>query len=37
MPDITMSELANATGLSVADEKKDSNLVRCVGHGKGRA
>ena len=31
MPDITMSELVNATDLSVADEKKDVNLVRRVG------
>ena len=37
MPDITMSELANVTGLPVADEKKDANLVRRVGHGQGRA
>ena len=29
--DITMSELVNATDLSVADEKKDVNLVRRVG------
>ena len=35
MPDITMSELANATGLSVADEKNGVNLVRRIGSGNG--
>lgn len=41
MPDVTMSELANATGLSLAAIKKnirklkDSNLLRRVGPDKG--
>lgn len=41
MPDITMAEIANATGLSVAGVKKnirklkDANLVRRVGPDKG--
>jgi Fic family protein len=41
MPDITMSEIANATGLSIAGVKKnirklkDANLIRRVGPDKG--
>jgi len=41
MPDVTLAELANATGLSVAGVKKnirklkDANLIRRVGPDKG--
>ena len=41
MPDITMAEIANATGLSIAGVKKnirklkDANLIRRVGPDKG--
>ena len=41
MPDVTLAELANATGLSIAGVKKnirklkDANLVRRVGPDKG--
>ena len=41
MPDVTLAELANATGLSVAGVRwnirklKDANLIRRVGPGKG--
>ena len=41
MPDVTMAELANATGLSIAGIKKnirklkDANLIRRVGPDKG--
>ena len=35
MSDITISELANATGLSAADERKDANLVRRAGSDNG--
>lgn len=41
MPDITLAELANATGLSVAGVRwnirklKDANLIRRVGPDKG--
>ena len=41
MPDITMAEIANATGLSAAGVKKnirklkDANLIRRVGPDKG--
>ena len=41
MPDITMAEIANATGLSIAGVKKnirklkDANLIRRIGPDKG--
>ncbi|MBQ7623433.1 MAG: winged helix-turn-helix transcriptional regulator, partial [Bacteroidales bacterium] len=41
MPDVTLAELANATGLSVAGVKKnirklkDANLIRRIGPDKG--
>ena len=41
MPDVTLAELANATGLSVAGVRwnirklKDANLIRRVGPDKG--
>ena len=41
IPDITMAEIANATGLSIAGVKKnirklkDANLIRRVGPDKG--
>ena len=35
MQDITISKLVNVMDLSVADKKKDTNLVRRIGSGNG--